>query len=216
MKRESQAKNGLSRRTFGARIATLGLLAPLVGWHGSAAVAVSEASTPSLNLPPGGSDFWQRPYDFVGCLHDDGLITMCDDPDLVSPGTVGSGSVVGGGKVLLGLGFVEVQHGEEVYLLRVLDRRTSQAAIAMGQLGQSGPNLRISRGQGGSNLLAISVKESSAASAYLLESCDSLDRPAWKPVAETLGTGGGVEFQVPAGTGPQGFFRLRAQPRLGL
>ncbi len=205
--------SGLNRRAFGTRMMTLGLLAPLAQWD---SIAGSANSRFSLKLPPAGAEFWEKPDAYVGCLEDDGVVRLRVAAGLLSSESGESGCVGPDGKVHHGLGFVEIDCGEETSLLRVVDRRKGLESLASGSLTASDAGLRVSRSSVGGKSIQIRLDHVVEGELYLLEAADSLNNPVWKPIAETVGTNGPLQFDLAIGQNPHGFYRLRTQPSLGL
>jgi hypothetical protein len=204
---------GLNRRAFGTRMITLGLLAPLAQWD---AIGGGANSQFSLQLPPAGAEFWENPHAYIGCLGDDGVVRLRVADGLIDPESAATGCVGPDGKVHHGLGFVEIDCGGQAYLLRVVDQRKASVALASGSVSRTDTGLKISRSSNGGQSIQIRLDRVAQGDLYVLETTDSLSHPVWKPVAETVGTEGPLQFDLSAGQNPQGFYRLRTQPSLGL
>ena len=206
----------ISRRSFGGHVITLSLLTSLLGWQSKSRAESGSLTTidATLTLPPKGNAFWDRPYDYVGCLHDNGTVTMSNNPQLIQTGSLSAGDTLLDGKVHLGLGFIEIRSTEATFLLRVLDMRQSTSTVSATSDDPTRPALSVSRIATDPNAVRISTDQSIPDAIYQIEFTPSMTRPRWQSIAEVRGNGRGISVDLPTTEGRQGFYRLSPQPAL--
>lgn len=213
---EKSPEHLISRRSFGGHVITLSLLTSLLGWQSRSRAESGTLTTidATLSLPTEGDAFWDRPYDYVGCLHDDGRVTMSNNSRLIQAGSLSSGDTLLDGKVHLGLGFIEIRSTEATYLLRVLDMRQSNKAASATPDDPARPPLSVSRIAANPNAVRVSTDQSIPDAIYQIEFTPSMASPRWHGIAEVRGNGRGISVDLPTTEARQGFYRLSPQPAL--